>query len=272
MVHIGAALAACISSIRWPIAHLLFEMRLPMAQRNWAGIGAAAGVAAAFNAPLGGILYSFEEVCSHWSSKMTWLIRLLCHRRRSSRRSHRHYRGTFPFILYSTVLPTSSLSERPLPAVVSCGSSSWELREVSSGPYTTYAPFTSQECDGGFIEGSVSYRSTMGIVEAVVVSLAIFTVFFCVPSIFRSCRPCSSDDLATGCTGEPSNHRRLASAVDGSGTIHAGFLGLKNRQWTCPFGQYNELATLFHAGQEELVKHLLVRNDVQGGCCHSRHC
>ena len=104
----------------------------------------------------------------------------------------------------------------------------------------------------------------MGIVEAVVVSLAIFTVFFCVPSIFRSCRPCSSDDLATGCTGEPSNHRRLASAVDGNSTIHAGFHGLKNRQWTCPFGQYNELATLFHAGQEELVKHLLVRNDVQG--------
>ena len=62
MVAIGAALAACISSIRCPLTHLLFEMRSPAAQRNWVGVGAAAGVAAAFNAPLGGILYSFEEV------------------------------------------------------------------------------------------------------------------------------------------------------------------------------------------------------------------
>ena len=153
MVHIGAALAACISSIRWPIAHLLFEMRLPMAQRNWAGIGAAAGVAAAFNAPLGGILYSFEEVCSHWSSKMTWLSYsfAVSPSSQQSTFSQTLQGGTFPSILYSTVLPISSLSERPLPAVSSCGSSSWELREVSSGPYTTYAPFTSQECDGGFI-------------------------------------------------------------------------------------------------------------------------
>ena len=47
------------------------ELRVPSAQRTWVGVGCAAGVAAAFNAPLGGILYSFEEVCSAWSSKLT---------------------------------------------------------------------------------------------------------------------------------------------------------------------------------------------------------
>ena len=40
------------------------ELRLPGEQRNWIGMGAAAGVVAAFSAPLGGILYSFEEVRS----------------------------------------------------------------------------------------------------------------------------------------------------------------------------------------------------------------
>ena len=38
------------------------EVRLPSKEREWIGMGAAAGVAAAFSAPLGGILYSFEEV------------------------------------------------------------------------------------------------------------------------------------------------------------------------------------------------------------------
>ena len=165
--------------------------------------------------------------------------------------------------------PDKLAFERPLPAVSSCGSSSWELREVVGSVYNLCAFHLARVRRR--LYRKVSYRSTMGIVEAVVVSLAIFTVFFCVPSIFRSCRPCSSDDLATGCTGEPSNHRRLASAVDGNSTIHAGFHGLKNRQWTCPFGQYNELATLFHAGQEELVKHPRTERRA-GGCCHSRHC
>ena len=52
--------------------HGLYELRMPSSQRGWVGMGAAAGVAAAFHAPLGGILYSFEEVASHWNSHLLW--------------------------------------------------------------------------------------------------------------------------------------------------------------------------------------------------------
>ena len=72
MVHIGAAVASLLSNVQVGWMGNLFELRLPSSQRGWVGMGAAAGVAAAFNAPLGGILYSFEEVCSHWSASMTW--------------------------------------------------------------------------------------------------------------------------------------------------------------------------------------------------------
>jgi len=72
MVHIGSAVAASLSRLEAGWLHDLLELRLPSAQREWIGMGAAAGVAGAFNAPLGGILYSFEEVCSHWSAQLTW--------------------------------------------------------------------------------------------------------------------------------------------------------------------------------------------------------
>ena len=65
MVHTGAAVAARVTRFKmtspWELSAPL-EVRVPSAQRSWVGIGCAAGVAAAFSSPLGGILYSFEEV------------------------------------------------------------------------------------------------------------------------------------------------------------------------------------------------------------------
>ena len=62
MVHIGAIVASQISCLKLPFTRHLSELRMPDAQRVWVGMGTAAGVAAAFQAPIGGVLYAFEEV------------------------------------------------------------------------------------------------------------------------------------------------------------------------------------------------------------------
>ena len=47
-------------------------------RRNFTTAGAAAGVAAAFAAPVGGMLFGLEEVSSFWSLKLGWMIFFCC--------------------------------------------------------------------------------------------------------------------------------------------------------------------------------------------------
>jgi len=77
MVHIGAMIGAGLSSAKSRTLHIripnVFErLRSDSEQRDFIASGAAAGITAAFGAPIGGVLFAIEEATSHWSRELTW--------------------------------------------------------------------------------------------------------------------------------------------------------------------------------------------------------
>ena len=276
MVAIGAALAACISSARCPLTHLLFEMRSPAAQRNWAGVGAAAGVAAAFNAPLGGILYSFEEVCCHWSGRMTWLS-FVC-----------SVTVVAAFDLLNDAsdgfLTAGSLVDaknedpgvKPLRASFIRGDFIWVLLLGAAGgifgSWYNMIGFRLARSRGRFYTTWFPKHAKIArLFEVAIIGGLAFSLVFWAP-VMSGCIACPSAETP-GCSVAAPNaiteavtHGSVGdgSASHGSGddylhAIHVRLHSLRYRRWHCPEGQYSELATLLHAGQEELVKHLLSR-------------
>ena len=56
---------------------LFKHFRNPKDARDFLTAGAAAGVASAFGAPVGGLLFALEEVASTWSQTLTWQVHAL---------------------------------------------------------------------------------------------------------------------------------------------------------------------------------------------------
>ena len=83
MVHIGSMIggglaAAKSKTLRVRLPTIFEKLRSHKDQRDFISSGAAAGIAAAFGAPIGGVLFALEEASSVWSRELTWRTFLGC--------------------------------------------------------------------------------------------------------------------------------------------------------------------------------------------------
>ena len=77
MIHIGSMLGAMLTSKKlkwWSSSVVGTQFRSNKTRREFITCGAAAGVSAAFGAPLGGLLFVMEEIASYWDISLTWMI------------------------------------------------------------------------------------------------------------------------------------------------------------------------------------------------------
>jgi len=82
MIHIGAIIASGLSQGHSTTlgfdTGLFRRFQNPKDKREFVTAGAATGVAAAFSAPVGGLLFVFEEVASFWQQALGWQIFFAC--------------------------------------------------------------------------------------------------------------------------------------------------------------------------------------------------
>ena len=204
MVHTGAIVAARVTRAKLTLPYLKWryftplETRVPSAQRTWVGVGCAAGVAAAFNAPLGGILYSFEEVCSSWSSKMT---------------SRSFFTVVVAAIVYNALLQV--IFDNISNSVLLKSSLVLNLAAPGERPDTQVVEFAALALvgvlggvlGGLYVTGVVNVNSlrrrllgprpAVRVLEAGCVAFVAFTILFFFPLAFH-CRPCSAGMTING--------------------------------------------------------------------------
>ncbi|CAM9787116.1 unnamed protein product [Ectocarpus sp. 6 AP-2014] len=230
MIHAGAAIGGGIANI--PGIPGVAEFRNDRDRRDLAAMGTAAGVAAAFRTPIGGVLFALEEGASFWTTFLTW---------------RSFAAAVVTVVVYYLVFQGRNMFDEPLTAsdIFVFG----EFQDSDSSFYMWELPmFALIATLGGLLgAGFVACSKRMALFRArnlagakrppphiMVISSIMTTVAFFLPLAVGECRPIPTDLEGWSPSGVASIKRLV--------TLN------------CHHGEYNELGTLFLNEQDGTIK------------------
>ncbi|XP_022286279.2 H(+)/Cl(-) exchange transporter 6-like isoform X2 [Crassostrea virginica] len=210
-------------------------------KRDFVSSGAAAGVAAAFGAPIGGVLFSLEEGCSFWNQKLTWRS-FFC-----------SMAATYSLNFFLSGINTSNWGYFYLPGLINfgvfkCTNESgigchlWNALDLIvfivmgllGGVFGALFNTVNLLLTKHRMKHVQKKHKAIRILEAVLVAAVTTTVSFSAAMLLGECRLMPSSQV-----------NGTVSLVDAS-----------VRTYFCPENHYNDMATLFFNSQEEAIKQL----------------
>ncbi|XP_028849119.1 chloride transport protein 6 isoform X2 [Denticeps clupeoides] len=250
MIHSGAIVGAGLpqfQSITFKKIRFHFPyFRSDRDKRDFVSAGAAAGVAAAFGAPIGGTLFSLEEGSSFWNQALTWKV-LFC-----------SMSATFTLNFFRSGINYNKWGSFQLPGLLNFGEFKCTDGDKNCHLWTAVdlAFFVLMGIAGGLLGALFNcinkrlakcrmrniHPKAKGIrvLESLFVSMVTTVVIFVASMTLGKCR-----DLST-----PTSNTTL-SLMSASDEVNSTI-----RQFFCENKTYNDMATLFFNPQEAAIYQL----------------
>ncbi|KAF5749594.1 chloride channel-like family protein [Tripterygium wilfordii] len=241
MVHTGACIASLLGQggskkygLTWRWLHYFKNDR---DRRDLVTIGSAAGIAAAFRAPVGGVLFALEELSSWWRSALLWraffttavvaiVLRAfidLCWRGKCG------LFGTGGLIMFDVYSASMSYHLVDVPPVLLLG--------VIGGILGSLYNFLLEK-----VLRIYNLINEKGIAHKILIACSI--------SIFTSCLLFGLPWVAS-CTPCPSGSAEACPTIGRSGNY---------KKFQCPPGHYNDLASLIFNTNDDAVRNLFSKD------------
>uniref|UniRef100_A0A8C9VDV5 Chloride channel protein n=1 Tax=Scleropages formosus TaxID=113540 RepID=A0A8C9VDV5_SCLFO len=257
MIHSGAVVAAGVSQGRSTSLKKdlkIFEyFRRDTEKRDFVSAGAAAGVSAAFGAPVGGVLFSLEEGASFWNQMLTWRIFFAS------------MISTFTLNFFRSIY-NGNPGELANPGLINFG-------QFESGAYKLYEIpiFICMGAVGGVLGAGFNalnywltifriryiHRSYLQVIEAILAAAATATVSYILMYCSDDCQTPGEHQAVEYPLQVTQSHNKLIIIEDlRLYCIHSKNTLLLVHQLFCPDGQHNSIATVFFNTPERSVRNL----------------